>query len=137
MEDLTRDFRSSDEEWMQRRQQERQSWRESLNFQPESLNGSGAARSATLGDRIKEGFDKVRGTMQWYFAADVAAYAQYGRKRSPAFREENTVCMSHLPRLTCSSCRTGVDRRLFLRVLIAGGAAGGDHRAGSDQVHSE
>jgi hypothetical protein len=58
-EDLTRDFRSSDEDWMQRRQQERQSWRESLNFHPESLNGSGAARPATFGDKIKEGFDKV------------------------------------------------------------------------------
>jgi hypothetical protein len=62
-EDLTRDFRGSDEDWIQRRQkelqQDRQSWRESLNFQPESLNGSGAARQASLGDKLKEGFDKV------------------------------------------------------------------------------
>jgi hypothetical protein len=62
-EDLTRDFRGSDEDWIQRRQkelqQDRQSWRESLNFQPESLNGSGAARQASLGEKIKEGFDKV------------------------------------------------------------------------------
>lgn len=62
-EDLTRDSRGSDEDWIQRRQkelqQDRQSWRESLNFQPESLNGSGTARQASLGEKIKEGFDKV------------------------------------------------------------------------------
>lgn len=62
-EDLTRDFRGSEEEWVERRkwevQQGRQSWRESLSFQPESLNGGGATVPGTFGDKIKAGFDKV------------------------------------------------------------------------------
>lgn len=65
-EDLTRDFRGSEAEWVERRKREqqaaRQSWRESLNFQPESLNGGGGAAAQTsLGDKIKNGFDKVKG----------------------------------------------------------------------------
>lgn len=62
---------------MERRQrelkQDRQSWRESLSFQPESLNGSGAAAPATFGGKIKEGFDKVAGCRRPQLRSESAA----------------------------------------------------------------
>lgn len=136
-EDLTRDFRGSDEDWIQRRQkelqQDRQSWRESLNFQPESLNGSGAARQASLGEKIKEGFDKV-----WTACSGSMLQLLQGM-RSIAY-SPGLICMSmsHAICISCSPmCHAGIDCRLLFRVPVAGGAGDSDWRADSLQIHGE